>query len=312
MLSDALIRQYAHGARVSPEVAGADIVLHYALALLNEQGLIGRQPDGGPTGPLMFKGGTALRKCVFGSLGRFSEDIDLDARHKNGFEADIEEIFTSEYHGLQFRFGDVRYSEEENFSGTVEFTHENGEGKFELQISYRMTIILPTVDLKLASTPYESRVECGIPVLHGLDPYEMIAEKVMACSRRLKGSGKDVYDLGLWASRPFDEDLVRRLAVLKAWTDQRRGKPYEPEALLNAIVPGNFRWSDLKGLVPRNQTDKVAEQTRICSTVRSRFASLARLESEEEVLIGDQTAHREVALFERLAAEAHQMRLRLG
>jgi hypothetical protein len=62
MLSDALIRQYAHGARVSPEVAGADIVLHYALALLNEHGLIGRQPDGGPAGPLMFKGGTALTR----------------------------------------------------------------------------------------------------------------------------------------------------------------------------------------------------------------------------------------------------------
>lgn len=53
----------------------------------------------------------------------------------------------------------------------------------------------------------------------------MIAEKIMACSRRLKGSGKDVYDLGLWADRPFDEALVRRLAVLKAWTDRRRGKP---------------------------------------------------------------------------------------
>ncbi len=50
MLSDALIRQYAHGARVSPEVAGADIVLHYALALLNENGLIGRSPGGGAPG----------------------------------------------------------------------------------------------------------------------------------------------------------------------------------------------------------------------------------------------------------------------
>lgn len=80
MLSEAIIRQYAHGARVSLEVAGQDIALHYALAMLNEHGLIGTPPGGGPHGPLLFKGGTALRKCVFGSLGRFSEDIDLDAR----------------------------------------------------------------------------------------------------------------------------------------------------------------------------------------------------------------------------------------
>jgi hypothetical protein len=63
MLGSALIRQYANGARVSPEVAGQDIALHYALALLNDRGLIGRPPGGGPPGPLLFKGGTALRKC---------------------------------------------------------------------------------------------------------------------------------------------------------------------------------------------------------------------------------------------------------
>jgi predicted nucleotidyltransferase component of viral defense system len=308
MLSNALIRQYANGAKVSPDVAGQDIVLHYALALLNGRGLIGRPPAGGAPGPLLFKGGTALRKCVFGSLGRFSEDIDLDAERKNGFEAEIEELFEGEYHGLQFRFADVRYSNEENFSGSVEFTHENGQGTFELQISYRMTILLPTVDLRLAPTPYEARVECGIPTLHGLDPYEMIAEKIMACNRRLQGSGKDVYDLGLWAGKPFDEALVRRLAVLKAWTDRRHGKPYDPEMLLNAIVPGNFRWTDLKGLVPRNQTDRAAEQARICSTVRSRFASLAHLEPEEKTLLADQTAHREVALYERLASQARDLR----
>jgi predicted nucleotidyltransferase component of viral defense system len=84
-----------------------------------------------------------------------------------------------------------------------------------------MSTVLPTVDLPLVPTPYQTRVECGVPILHGLDPYEMIAEKIMACSRRMKGSGKDVYDLDLWAKRPFDDALVRRIAVLKAWIDQR-------------------------------------------------------------------------------------------
>ncbi len=312
MVSSALIRQYANSARVSPEVAGQDIVLHYALALLNERGLVGRPDGGGAAGPLLFKGGTALRKCVFGSLGRFSEDIDLDAEHKNGFEADIEELFQEEYHGLRFRFAGVRYSNEDNFSGTVEFTHEHGQGAFELQISYRMSTILPTVDLPLVPTPYQTRVECGVPILHGLDPYEMIAEKIMACSRRMKGSGKDVYDLDLWAGRPFDDALVRRLAVLKAWIDQRSHARYAPASMLAAITPGSFRWIDLKGLVPRNETDRTAEQERICAAVRTRFASVAQLDADEEVLLADQTSHREVSLFARLADEAREMRMRMG
>ncbi len=312
MVSNALIRQYAHGARVSPEVAGQDIVLHYALALLNERGLVGRRAGGGAPGPLLFKGGTALRKCVFGSLGRFSEDIDLDAERKNGFEAEIEELFQEAYHGLRFRFAGVRYSSEENFSGTVEFRHEHGQGTFELQISYRIGTVLPTVDLPLTPVPYQARVECGVPMLHGLDPYEMITEKVMACSRRMKGSGKDVYDLDLWAGRPFDAALVRRLAVLKAWTDRRSHPRYVPASMLAAITPDNFRWIDLKGLVPRNQTDRVAEQERICAAVRARFASLADLDVDEEALLADQTSHREVPLFARLADDAREMRQRLG
>lgn len=308
MVTNALIRQYANGQQVSPDVAGQDIVLHYVLAMLNERQLLGRPAAGGPPGPLLFKGGTALRKCVFGSIGRFSEDIDLEARAKNGFEAEIEAIFQERYHGIQLAFDDVRYSTEENFSGTVAFSHDHGAGTFELQISYRQSLILPTVDLHIAQAHYHSRVECGMPVLHGLDPYEMIAEKLMACSRRLGGSGKDIYDLDLWARRPFDEPLVRRLAVLKAWTDGRHDPRYDPDALLAAIVPGNFRWTDLKGLVPREQTDKPSEQQRICDAVRARFAGLTRLDPDEEALLSDQTSHRHRSLFETLAGEAAKMR----
>jgi len=71
-------------------VADQEIVLHYALALLNEAGLLGYRVGDDVPRPLLFKGGTALRKCVFGSTGRFSQDIDLDATNTNGFEAEIE------------------------------------------------------------------------------------------------------------------------------------------------------------------------------------------------------------------------------
>jgi hypothetical protein len=85
-----------------------------------------------------------------------------------------------------------------------------------------------------------------------------------------------------------------------------------PASMLAAITPRSFRWIDLKGLVPRNETDRTVEQERICTAVRTRFANLVQLDADEGVLLADQTSHREVALFARLADEAREMRMLLG
>lgn len=303
MVPLAIVRQYAAGQQIDAEVADQEIVLHYALGLMNQAGLIGVREGQTEPGPLLFKGGTALRKCVFGRTGRFSQDIDLDAAHPNGFEAAIEEALTanSPFHGIAFTIPNFRYSEDGNFSGGVIYEHEHGRGNFELQISYRLDPILDPVGLPLVEQPYFRHVEFPPPQLHGLDPYEMIGEKIMACNRRRGGSAKDVYDLFLWAERPFNELLVRRVAVLKAWTDQRRQPLFEPVAFLAAVVPGNYRWEDLRGLVPRRLE---ADSQRICDRVRARFAFLAGCDEEELRLLVDQASHREQRLFARLRAEA--------
>lgn len=308
MVAQAFVRQFAAGQKIDLDVADQEVVLHYALARLNEIGLVGYPPGEQTPGPLLFKGGTALRKCIFGSTGRFSQDIDLDATHKNGFEEAVEAAFqpAQPYHGIEFSIPRFRYSSDDNFSGTVEYRHANGEGAFELQISYRLDPILEPVDLPLQEQSYFGKAseECGLPRLFGLDPYEMIGEKIMACSRRQGGSGKDVYDLDLWAQRPFDERLVRRLAVLKAWTD-RRGQPsYDSTALLAAIEPQNFRWSDISGLVPRNL---VSDPEQICERVRARFGFLTALDQAEQQLLDDQVAHREHRLFAQLREQAREL-----
>jgi hypothetical protein len=204
MLPLALVRQYAVGQHIDVAVADQEIVLHYALALLNAQGLIGRQPGAEMPGPLLFKGGTALRKCVFGSTGRFSQDIDLDATNRNGFEAEIEAAFAAHnpFHGIRFAVPSFRYSQDENFSGTVNYEHQDATGAFDLQISYRLEPVLEPRTLTLVPQGYFARVECGVLDLFGIDPYEMIGEKLMACNRRFGGSAKDVYDLYLWPSGP--------------------------------------------------------------------------------------------------------------
>lgn len=308
MLPVAIVRQYAVSQHIDLSVADQEVILHYVLALLNAEGLIGQRPGSAEPGPLLFKGGTALRKCVFGSTGRFSQDIDVDATHNNGFEADIEAAFAANapYHGIRFSVPQFRYSQDDNFSGTVHYEHDNGDGTFELQISYRLEPVLEPRPLTLVPQSYFARVECGVPDLFGLDPYEMIGEKLMACNRRLGGSAKDAYDLHLWSERPFDGALVRRLAVLKAWTDRRRQPRFDPAPFLANIQPANFRWEDIRNLVPRSApTDREA----LCRRVRERFAFLTALEADEATLLEDQTAHRNVTLFNRLRDEA---RLRAG
>lgn len=75
MIAQAFVRQFAAGQKIDLDVADQEVILHYALARLNEIGLVGYQPGEQTPGPLLFKGGTALRKCIFGSTGRFSQEV---------------------------------------------------------------------------------------------------------------------------------------------------------------------------------------------------------------------------------------------
>ena len=69
MIADKFVDLYARNSGLRDKlVAELDVVLTYALDALVE---------GGVMADLAFKGGTCLRKLVFGSSGRFSEDLDF-------------------------------------------------------------------------------------------------------------------------------------------------------------------------------------------------------------------------------------------
>lgn len=69
MIADKFVDLYARNSGVRDKlVAERDVVLTYALRALE---------DAGVSKHLAFKGGTCLRKMVFGSTGRFSEDLDF-------------------------------------------------------------------------------------------------------------------------------------------------------------------------------------------------------------------------------------------
>lgn len=69
MIADQFVDLYARDSGLRDKlVAELDVVLTYALAALVDDGVMTE---------LAFKGGTCLRKLVFGSSGRFSEDLDF-------------------------------------------------------------------------------------------------------------------------------------------------------------------------------------------------------------------------------------------
>ena len=69
MIADKFVDLYARNSGLRDKlVAERDVVLTYALRALH---------DSGVSTHLAFKGGTCLRKTVFGSAGRFSEDLDF-------------------------------------------------------------------------------------------------------------------------------------------------------------------------------------------------------------------------------------------
>ena len=69
MIEEKFVDLYARNSGMRDKlVAERDVVLTYALRVLFDAGLMNH---------LAFKGGTCLRKLIFGSAGRFSEDLDF-------------------------------------------------------------------------------------------------------------------------------------------------------------------------------------------------------------------------------------------
>ncbi len=190
-------------------VAERDVVLTYALRALLDAGVMDH---------MAFKGGTCLRKLIFGSAGRFSEDLDftLDTdRPDDDVLAELVEVFNGEHHGVTFTFDEYYKTDDDtSFGGEVLYSHSwNDAGRFRLQVSLRERPTLPAVPGAMKPQAYFSHLEFDLFDVRLLEPIEMIGEKVRADFQRVKV--RDLYDLHRFATTPFNGELLRRLALLK-------------------------------------------------------------------------------------------------
>jgi len=276
-------------------IAEKEVVLTFLLELFSASGILDR---------LAFKGGTCLRKMFIGSQGRFSTDLDFTAIEEHDHEAiilDMMSAFQEPFHGIDFNIpGDSYYETQGGLSWGVNPTYAHkwnggGQSEIKIQISRRETPTLATEGRPQCEQSYFRLLSFAPTEITCLALPEILAEKIRACYQRNKA--RDIYDLGMFATRPLDRPLVRRLAVLKLW--QARDT-FDPALLMTKFEDGkDFDWDDLRDLVNRTV---VINRDRITADCVRGFGFLADLTPEESVLANDRH-QRERALWERLRAE---------
>ncbi|MBN2362342.1 MAG: nucleotidyl transferase AbiEii/AbiGii toxin family protein [Deltaproteobacteria bacterium] len=292
MIADKFVDLYARNAGLRDKlVAERDVVLTYALAMLIDTGVMA---------DLAFKGGTCLRKLVFGSSGRFSEDLDftLASDHpEDDVLLRLVEAFNRSYHGVTFAFDEYYKTDDDtSFGGEVFYRHDwNDRGRFRLQVSLRERPTLPVTGRPMQAQGYFAQLEFMPPAVRTLAPIEMIAEKVRASFQRAKV--RDLYDLHRFATTPFDGELLRRLAVLKLWQVR---DPFAPDLFFSRLRDGRYDWEDLRRLLRSSERPEPEEVLR---SVETRFAVLRDLTNLEHEVIADAKSGWNEPLADRLRAE---------
>ena len=261
-------------------IAENEIVLTYLLQLMAECGILDK---------LAFKGGTCLRKTVLGAGGRFSTDLDFTRIEEYDHEdliLSMMEAFEHPFHGIHFGIPDDSFYEtQDGLSWGVYpvYAHDwntGGQSSIKLQVSRRENPALPPSRRTQCAQSYFKYLPFEPVKITCLTLPEIIAEKIRTCYQRNKA--RDIYDLNVFATRPLDRLLIRRLVVLKIW---QAGDQFDPKVLLDKFRNASaFDWDDLRQLVRRTQE---IEPAKITSACLSGFAFLTELDPEEAEIASD-------------------------
>jgi predicted nucleotidyltransferase component of viral defense system len=261
-----------------------DVILTFLLQLFHEKGL---------TEHLAFKGGTMLRKMVFGPRGRLSTDLDftcLTDIHLDDLTVMLLDALEHPYYGVAFRFDKQKdwYLTGDGCAANPVCSHEhNPTGvKIKLQISTRERPILPVRPVPQIEQDYFKLLPFRPEAIPCLTLEEAVAEKIRAASQRSKL--RDLHDLAEVSMRPLNRDLTRSLAVYKLWISGGPGLDYE--RFRRRIEDGrNYNLDDLRSLLRKDQNPDLGGMIR---RVVEGFRFLADLTELETTLAADQARRR--------------------
>lgn len=193
LLSNRLAR--AGGRRIPEAVLERDYCLSWFLVGLSRSPLRER---------LLFKGGTALKKCYFPDY-RFSEDLDFTLAQQVAFEAmqrELEEPFNVAYQASGVI---VRYAREDRrphanshtfylaYEGPLPGGPAGKEVKVDITIKEEVVFPIEERPVLRAYSEYEDLPEDARVRVYSLP--EVAAEKVVALLDRARNEPRDLYDL---------------------------------------------------------------------------------------------------------------------
>lgn len=274
----------------------------------------------GALGQLVFKGGTSLRKLYAGNQGRFSLDLDFSVASPADDPDTVMLDLVSEIDGTAV--GPFAYGVRER------------RGKWWLTIASEFAGTGSTLSSKLDVSPppwldpvrrpwvrmpvHAAYGQPGLPELQVVRLEENIAEKISRLNRTT--TARDLYDLAWLASHQreiggLDAALIRRLVVLKIWTDARgvtaasaRWKPgheprsFDPGEWLRERTAAEVDLADIGALaVP---APSLAD---LNATIQTHYGFLRDLDPAERQLADAREQDRHLAL--RLLAELPGARL---
>ena len=294
MLTTNQLRQTAarSGARDITNVE-IDVILTHLLQLLNEHGLMEH---------LAFKGGTMLRKMVFGPRGRLSTNLDFTCRtniHVDDLMLMLLESLGRPYHGIDFRFDKDKdwYLTADGCAANPVCQHADNERgiKVKLQVSTRERPILPVMPRPQIAQDYFDFLPFRPAEIPCLQFEEVVAEKIRAASQRSKI--RDLHDLSEISTRPLNQAQIRSLAVLKLWNSRGAGLDFEAfRARIHDV--GNYDVNDLRSLLRKDQHPDLST---MIGRVVERYQFLGNLTELERTLAED-SSQRRFAQAEQLVA----------
>lgn len=216
-------------------VAMLDIAQDHILCHLSEIGIFKKG--------LLFKGGTALRKCRIGSKGRFSTDLDLYSPSRELIEEVFYSIDSLECHGFRFKLKNQELSSGRAdlvvyppFKESARTTSDFLRADSKLEISTRKPWLEPD-SIQIIKSPVHYALNHDLPTVPIFCLPEAVAEKLARYSR--DPITRDLYDLWWYGKNTvLDEPLIRSLWVKKVYLDsviedRWKGRKFEPINILS-------------------------------------------------------------------------------
>jgi uncharacterized protein len=269
VITEGYLARHYQGRRGGRGPAIIDIAQDHVLHLLAREGLF----DLG----VSLKGGTAIRKFLAGNAGRFSTDLDFAGLTDVSAELLLDTIDGATVGQFAFGIEPIDGTRRVQLLITSTFGETGVPARLDLG---RRSLWLPTAAATVLPMPIHQRYEFALPTIPLSTVEEMIADKLARFRR--DSLARDLYDLAWFASRRFDESLVRRLLVLKVWVDvvdESLGeRPFDPEDVLRARRPREFEREAIGYLT--TPVDIPGWITK----VRRRFVFLRELDEDERLI----------------------------